>query len=157
MTVRRDCFVNGVAPKWWLPCFDLSTEFHMFAEEHHARQKASMVNRWIIKPAQGTRGLGHQIVCSEDLTGLQQAAAFAPMLTNDLLYLTAGCSHGRNTERIHPETLTLDGVDRVAQLMVDKPLLVQGRKFDIRTFVFVRSFEPFEGKHYTYRTALVLS
>ena len=144
--MRRDCFVNGVGPKWWLPCFDLSTEFHLFAEEYNARLKSGSSNRWIIKPAQGTRGLGHQIVFSQDAAGLQQAAAFAPQLSNDLLYKTAGCAHGRNTDRIHPETLQLDGVDRVAQLLVDRPLLVQGRKFDIRTFVFVRSFEPFEGE-----------
>lgn len=146
LTVRRDCYVNGVSPKWWLPCFDLSTEFHLFAEEYKARVADGSPNRWIIKPAQGTRGLGHQIVSSQDMVGLQQAAAFTPLLSNELLYQTAGCTNGRNTDRIHPETLPLDGVDRVAQLLVDKPLLVQGRKFDVRTFVFVRSFEPFEGE-----------
>lgn len=146
MTVRRDCYTGGVSPKWWLPCFDLSTEFHLFADEYKTRLETGSPNRWIIKPAQGTRGLGHQIVASQDTSGLQQAAAFAPQLTNDLLYLTAGCASGRNTERIHAETLQFDGVDRVAQLLVDKPLLALSRKFDVRVFVFVRSFEPFEGE-----------
>lgn len=36
--------------------------------------------------------------------------------------------------------------DRVAQLFVDEPLLVLNRKFDMRFFVLVRSFVPFEGK-----------
>ena len=34
--------------------------------------------------------------------------------------------------------------DRIAQLLVDKPLLVLDRKFDIRVFILIRSFVPFE-------------
>ena len=35
--------------------------------------------------------------------------------------------------------------DRVAQLLVEHPLLVNEKKFDLRIFVVVRSFVPFEG------------
>ena len=38
------------------------------------------------------------------------------------------------------------GGDHIIQLLVEKPLLVKGRKFDLRLFVFVRSFVPFEGQ-----------
>jgi hypothetical protein len=32
LTVRKHCFSpGGIAPRWWLPCFDLSTEFHIFS------------------------------------------------------------------------------------------------------------------------------
>jgi hypothetical protein len=34
LTVRGFCYQNGTPPKWWLPCFDLTTEFHFFAEEY---------------------------------------------------------------------------------------------------------------------------
>jgi hypothetical protein len=130
-----------------LPCFDLSTEFHLFADEYQTRLLNSAPNRWIIKPSQGTRGFGHRIVSGQDKAGLQLAAALAPLISDDLLYLVAGADSAETTaERIHPETISHNGVDRVAQLLVDMPLLVRSRKFDIRTFVFVRSFEPFEGK-----------
>ncbi len=135
-----------MSPSWWLPCYDLSTEFHTFAEEYDSRMTNHLPNRWIIKPAQGARGIGHKVIFSQDAAGLQQAAASAPLFQNDLLNLVAGCSEGVNTTRIHPDTLPFDGVDRIAQLLVHRPLLVRGRKFDIRVFVFVRSFEPFEGE-----------
>ncbi len=67
LTVRTYCYKNGQAPFWWNPCFDLSTEFHIFLKEVISRQirRAAgepLHNNWILKPAHGTRAFGHQIV-----------------------------------------------------------------------------------------------
>jgi hypothetical protein len=114
LTVRRHCcFVPPEAstvapsalPSWWLPCFDLATEFHLFAKA------APSAPNWILKPSQGARGKGHVIIGSDPR-----------------------------------EAAVLKDVDyRVAQQLVTAPLLLKGRKFDLRVFAFVRSFsEPFE-------------
>eukprot|EP00667_Euglena_gracilis_P010235 EG_transcript_10416 len=114
LTVRRCCFgepgVPATAPAWWLPCYDLTTEFHLFAEEHRRREEAGEPNTWIIKPAQGTRAHGHTFAAR-----LGDCAKAAPI-----------------------------GSDKVAQLLVRTPLTARGRKFDMRWFVLVRSFVPFE-------------
>lgn len=69
-------------------------------------------NCWIAKPAQGARGQGHELLLG---------AAVA----RDACALAGGG----------------DG-DRVAQLLVTRPLTVLGRKFDLRVVVIVRSFAP---------------
>ena len=143
LTVRRYCYNQGVSPAWWLPCFDLSTEFHLFYEAFNANASKGAANRWIIKPSQGTRGFGHQIVSSSGVEGLQTAASMAPIYPDTLLLSMAGESN------VSGNTKSYDGVDRVAQLLVDQPLLVHKRKFDIRCFVLVRSFEPFDGRFCT--------
>lgn len=147
LTVRQYCYVDGKAPDWWLPCFDLSTEFHLFAEEHQRRSSGQLSNRWIIKPAQGTRGFGHRIVEDYQATGLHFAAMFAPALPDNVLAALAGVTSLEEVGKlIDSEPIAHDGMDRVAQLLVDNPVLVKDRKFDLRYFVLVRSFEPFEGK-----------
>ena len=71
LTIRRHCYhhessylklTDGTintqlshAPSWWLPCFDLSTEFHLFREEYERRKHHGETNSWILKPSQGTR------------------------------------------------------------------------------------------------------
>jgi len=114
LTVRRHCYGTpgalAAAPGWWLPCFDLSTEFHLFAAEHRRRGESGAPNTWIIKPSQGARAQGHILA-----RGLAECAAAAP-----------------------------PGTEKVAQLLVRSPLTARGRKFDMRWFVLVRSFVPFE-------------
>ena len=155
LTIRQYCYgEDGTAPDWWLPCYDLSTEFHLFAEEHHRRSSNNttttdhcLPNRWIIKPAQGTRGMGHNIVSDPTTRGLQQVAAFAPMISDDkLLRLAKTTSSQTLFDTLHVDLiLSYDQTDRVAQLLVEQPLLIRNRKFDLRYFVLVRSFYPFEG------------
>lgn len=133
LTVRGYCYKydsNGqqsIPPKWWLPCYDLSTEFHFLSVEYKRREKYGLSNKWIIKPAQGTRGLGHIIV--DDKAGLIGIANAAPLLKS---------FDNPNSETNNTTT------DRIAQLLVEKPLLVNGYKFDLRVFVVVRSFIPFD-------------
>lgn len=93
-------------------------------------------NSWIVKPAQGARGIGHKIIASGDESGLQQIAQTCPMM--QLEY--------KGDDVIGVSSFRQKPVDRIAQLLVTQPLLVMKRKFDLRLFVFVRSFVPFEGK-----------
>lgn len=63
LTVRRYCYKQGQAPKWWLPCYDLTTEFHYFADEILRRSMdPNALNTWILKPARGTHAFGHYIL-----------------------------------------------------------------------------------------------
>lgn len=124
LTVRRYCHdIEGNPPAWWLPCFDLATEFHLFYNEVNHRQEAQANNIWIIKPAQATRGAGHYIAMQgeDDIDASTILAQAADPVVN-------------NTG------------DRVAQLLVRAPLLISKKKFDLRIFTVVKSFEPFEGK-----------
>lgn len=182
--MRRYCKTeDGVLPKWWLPCYDLSTEFHFFVEEVIKRSSSGDndtcdSNTWIIKPAQGTRGLGHHILvdhCSRSIIDpsnksfvnqalydkkgfiyeglydvkdnrifqmLQEAASIAPLLS--IGHLPIPMSSVNSGQPLTGQQVEVSS-DRIAQLLVKKPLLVRGIKFDLRVFVFVRSFVPFEG------------
>ena len=119
LTVRKYC----PHAQWWLPCFDLSTEFHLFFHAVHNRHATMQHNLWIIKPAQGSRGVGHYIACSPDGD------------VEGVLRTSAACIMESPPE----------GSEYVAQLLVRDPLLVYGRKFDLRLFVVIKSFIPFEG------------
>ena len=130
LTVRAYCYKNDengklIAPTWWLPCFDLSTEFNFLSTEYQRRKKFMMSNKWIIKLSQGTRGKGHVVVNEDD--GLLHIAKSAPLVK---------CFDNNDN--------STNVIDRVAQLLVEKPLLINGYKFDLRVFVVVRSFVPFE-------------
>lgn len=146
LTIRKYCCVNGELPSWWQPTYDLRTEFHLFADQYKKRSSAQLENRWIFKPAQGTRGLGHRVV---DGASLQLAALNAPLVPYDVLEdmvaardtLSLTSALGIDLDKLPP----FDDSDRVAQLFVTRPLLVKQRKFDLRFMVLVRSFEPFEG------------
>lgn len=131
LTIRGYCYKSDemgklIAPTWWLPCYDISTEFHLLSIEYQRRKKFNFSNKWIIKPSQGTRGKGHVVVNGSD--GLLYIAKSTPLLK---CFDDNDC----NSSNV---------VDRVAQLLVEKPLLVNGYKFDLRVFVVVRSFIPFE-------------
>jgi len=145
-----------------LPCFDLSTEFHLFAEEYRRRRRTAASssiaeatgaevhtasNCWIVKPAQGARGIGHVIVASGDKMGLQRIGKTCPMIE---LEYQEGNIVGVNAFRQKP-------VDRIAQLLVTRPLLVLKRKFDLRLYVFVRSFVPFDGTIFTFSLIYLLT
>ena len=123
---------------------------------------AGQVDSWIIKPSQGTRGKGHRIIPSFSLGGgrdaaveerdsdegeeeatlsaLKSIALASPLLPNAVRYLP------QRESRVEDDgDMDRNGQDHVIQLLVQRPLLVKGRKFDLRLFVFVRSFSPFEG------------
>ena len=144
LTVRKFCYRNNrsnysnsehegkenVPPYWWLPCYDLSTEFHSFAWEYERndsqrRLEASDAhsNDWIVKPAQMAQGRGHQVF-PQETTCLKDVAHF--------LLQSSGLSSSSSD-------------DRVAQKLVRKPALIRGRKMDLRIAIVVRSFQaPFE-------------
>lgn len=148
MTVRKHCYkADGSAPVWWQPCYDLSTEFHLFAHDYKQRLQHNRLankiherknNRWIIKPAQGTRGMGHKLLLSQDEEGLRQAACYAPRILEHQLPVPLSSAQKHDFDE--------STSDRIVQLLVEHPLLIDDRKFDIRCYVFVRSFEPFIGK-----------
>jgi len=166
LTIRRHCFKgpDGLTPpSWWLPCFDLGTEFHLFTQYYRQSFEDGHIGSWIVKPSQGTRGKGHRVIPAIDKysvelkettpwspleRGLAAVAAAAPQYRIDLRM------NGLHEEEIkdgQPNSVKGDGYeqyahdgDKVAQLLVEFPLLVKGRKFDLRMFVLVRAFEPFE-------------
>jgi len=164
LTVRRHCFTgpDGLTPpSWWLPCFDLSTEFHLFAQFYRQSFEDGRIGSWIVKPSQGTRGKGHRVIPAPDKDssevkdiscyferGLAAVAGSAPQYRIDPRTegLQEEIKNGQTPseeESDGNEHYALDG-DKVAQLLVEYPLLVKGRKFDLRLFVLVRAFEPFE-------------
>ena len=122
LTVRKCCYKDGEAPFWWLPCFDVSTEFHLLYKEYNHRRESNQDNWWILKPSQGCRGQGHKVVYSSSNT------------ESSLSEIAQHCSPFDNE----------NSSDKVAQLLVQRPLLALGRKFDLRLFVVVRSFCPLE-------------
>ena len=137
LTVRKHCYTKGgVSPYWWLPCYDLSTEFHLFSWEYKQNElkrqayldadaesrvssssSSSSSNNWIIKPAQLAQARGHKVF-PQNKTCLKDMAMW--------------CAFS-------------DGGDKVAQKLVSKPALIRNRKIDLRVAVSVRSFAaPFE-------------
>ena len=202
LTIRRHCFhhqssylkmTDGIintelsqSPSWWLPCFDLTTEFHLFREDYERRKRQGEMNSWILKPSQGTRAQvtnppwsipihlpnlilechwgilipssqGHVIVTP--MMGLRDVAMLAPQLPVSLIrHMRTVCDERKSKEEgkeddeaaaaaaeqeaevAGGEVASMDG-EKVAQLFVTHPLLVHGRKVDIRVYVFVRSFE----------------
>jgi hypothetical protein len=105
---------------------------------------SNLSNRWIVKPAQSTRAQGHHIIHEQGEHGLNLAARFSPLLAPDILTKIDNGKIQPSEEMIY---------DRVAQLLVDQPLLVDNYKFDMRYFVFVRSFRPFEAYLHTFHYA----
>ena len=67
----------------------------------------------------------------------------------------AAADNKRETET-GGEVANMDG-EKVAQLFVTHPLLVHGRKFDIRVYVFVRSFQVNELYEYDCKISLTHS
>lgn len=133
LTVRTYCSTDWEKPpRWWLPCFDLSTEFHHFRHEYLQRSELDVNNFWIVKPCIGTQARGHRIFSIE--SGLEEIAQYVTRLHIE-----------QDADDPRGFVIKTDKVDSIAQLLVTSPLCVLGRKFDIRAYVFVRSFEPFEG------------
>jgi hypothetical protein len=160
LTVRRYCYTRSpptgplaasdtcidtatsTAPAWWLPCYDLSTEFHLFRADYVRRnEEGGDDNCWIVKPAQGTRAQGHTVITPA--MGLADVATAAPQLPPALLQQLRGAPPDADSTAGAAGAPSHDG-DKVAQLFVRHPLLALGRKFDVRAYVFVRSFVPFE-------------
>lgn len=147
--MRKYCYKDGKAPAWWHPYFDLRTEFHLFFAEHRRRHQLQLQNRWIIKPAQGTRALGHQIIADPGVDGLHHAAVATPLLPGEVLQAMIGAKDEKQLHSVigtSHDLTPFDGSDRIAQLFVERPLLIGNRKFDMRYFVFVRSFYPLQGE-----------
>jgi len=166
LTVRGYCFSrpDNIAPTWYLPSYDMSTEFHFFAEDFRRRHKDGLQNDWIVKPAQGSRGMGHRIMQGAPkkeagmegtdardwrLFGeklLREIALAAPQLPYD-----ADANVAADSTAPSEMNSKIEGMDKVAQLVVTHPLLVRPDietdrlyKFDLRVCVVVRSFVPLE-------------
>ena len=81
--------------------------------------------------------MGHQLIFSETADDLRKAACYAPRIPMSHLPVPLSPAHGGDYGD--------NTGDRVVQLLVEQPLLIDHRKFDIRCYVFVRSFDPFVG------------
>lgn len=99
-------------------------------------------NEWIVKPAQGSRGFGHKIISTEShgkgSKALTSIASAAPQLSS--LLSTSYVEEGGDCTPANNKV-----TDKVAQLLVSRPLLLREFKFDLRVIVIMRSFEPFDG------------
>lgn len=173
LTVRGYCYDQGKPPIWWQPAFDLSTEFHYFAEYVNdviarnyqiSDENSKVCNNWILKPSIGTRAKGHYILlnpafrrkCDSSTSDLitpdddsrvmlLEAACVCPKLLLNTSVIASIGDDVSKTVKSPVDNMLLTKIDRVAQLLVDKPLCVRRLKFDIRVYVLVRSFVPFEG------------
>ncbi|XP_022208452.2 probable tubulin polyglutamylase TTLL1 isoform X2 [Drosophila obscura] len=100
--------------------FVLPTDYNLFVEEFHKNPAST----WIVKPCSKSQGNG--IFLINKLSKLKkyayEARTFYPLLS-------------RNTS--------------VISRYIDKPLLIGGKKFDLRLFVLVTTFNPL--KAYLYR------
>ena len=169
LTVRTYCVEGGFLPSWWNPTFDLSTEFHQFLHDAIRRECSGLTNSWILKPATGTRGVGHKFIHSRNNgTNASATVSVSSVLSGILPESSDSCDivaqalstiatamndqEDKSLPRLLKEIATQYSIsqyttqkDSVAQLLISNPLLIKKRKFDLRVFVFVRSFIPFEG------------
>jgi hypothetical protein len=169
LTVRTYCnklrSANDICrslPSWWNPCFDLSTELHFFTHELLRRHISGYCNTWIFKPAQGSRALGHKVLIGDSYQRMTNIAEDckhnigAENIDSILREVSLSSEEGDSTGVVgllNQLTVQYTGIadyntrkNAVAQLVITNPLTVRKRKFDMRCFVFVRSFVPFEGK-----------
>ena len=147
LSVRRHCFdppgARDGAPRWWLECYDLATEFHLFRGaclagdgggadgDNESDDADTRGGWWILKPAQGTHAKGHIIVGSLGAAARALAAEQQPPPPPSPVASPDA-----------PPPPPPPPSDRVAQRLVTNPMLVRGRKFDMRAFVVVRAFAP---------------
>ena len=84
LTARRLFFSTpgdaSTAPHWWLPTYDLTTEFHLFSREFDKHQRKGSDNQWILKPATGSRSQGICVVSQ-----LRQAAVAVEESNDELI------------------------------------------------------------------------
>ena len=107
--------------------FELPSEYHIFVEEFK-RQAGST---WIMKPAGKSQGKGIFLFRKlKDITDWKKEDCFRPLPVDD------------KAEKDPPETY-------VVQKYIDSPLLIAGKKFDIRFYALVMSYSPL--KVWTYR------
>lgn len=105
-----------------LPTFVLPQEYSMFTEEFK-RFQADKDAYWIMKPVGKSQGKGIFL-----FNQLKQIADWKPASLND----SGGRKDGEDT-RVEPY---------VCQKYLSKPLLIGGKKFDLRIYVLVTSFSP---------------
>ena len=104
---------DWIGPSWWNPTFDLATEAHYFLREFGRRKQRQQ------------QSIGN--------TWIVKAAQSSHALNYTI---TRNAAEVCNLAMARP-----GGADQVAQLYVDRPLLIRGHKFDLRMFVFVKSFD----------------
>ena len=111
------------------PTFELPTEYHMFVEEFKKYPNAT----WIMKPAAKSQGKGIFLFRKlKDITDWKKNSVYKPQ------------QHDSANEKEPVETY-------VVSKYIDNPYLVGNKKFDIRFYVLVVSYNPL--KVWLYREA----
>ena len=107
--------------------FELPSEYHLFVEEF----KKNPGSTWIMKPIGKSQGKGIFLFRKlKDITDWKKSSVYV--------------AYNRDTdEREPPETY-------IVQKYIDNPFLINGKKFDIRIYVLVTSYNPL--KVWVYRS-----
>ena len=107
--------------------FELPSEYHIFVEEF----KKHPGSTWIMKPIGKSQGKGIFLFRKlKDITDWKKSSVYV--------------AYNRDTEeRDQPETY-------IVQRYIDNPFLIHGKKFDIRIYVLVMSYNPL--KVWVYRS-----
>ncbi|KAJ8382824.1 hypothetical protein SKAU_G00036020 [Synaphobranchus kaupii] len=105
----------------FFPCtFELPGEYHLFVEEF----KRSAGGTWIMKPAARSQGRGIFLFRKlKDITDWRR-------------------DRGRVEEGAGPREEAQPVESYVAQRYIENPYLISGRKFDLRVYVLVTSYQP---------------
>uniref|UniRef100_A0A3Q1F6N5 Tubulin--tyrosine ligase-like protein 9 n=1 Tax=Acanthochromis polyacanthus TaxID=80966 RepID=A0A3Q1F6N5_9TELE len=122
----------------FFPCtFALPSEYHLFVEEFNR----SPGSTWIMKPVAKSQGKG--IFLFRKLKDIMDWKKVTYIYFNEELLVNRTDKNGHSDGTRSEEQKDFAQVENyVAQRYIEKPYLINGRKFDLRVYVLVTSYVP---------------